>query len=236
MYACMLSHFSHAWLFVTLWIVACQAILSKGFSRQEYLSGLPLPPLGDPPEPGIEPSSLASPALGGGFFTISTTWEAIGIHRTFQLSLLGISGWGIDLDYYDVEWFALQTNWENAVIFVTGPKYCISDSFVDYEDYSISPKGFLPTVVDIMVFWIIFAFPAHFSSLIHKMLMFTLAISCLTTSNLSWLWPDIPGSYTVLLFTVWDFTFTTRHPQLGVVSALAQPLHSFWSYFSTLLQ
>ena len=97
-------------LFVTMWTIAHWAPLTMGFSRQEYWSGLPGPPPGDLPHPGIKPASLASPALGGGFFTISTTWKAIGIHRTFQLSLLGISGWGIDLDYYDVEWFALQTN------------------------------------------------------------------------------------------------------------------------------
>ena len=47
-----------------------------GFSRQEYWSGLPCPPPGDLPDPGIEPVSLLSPALAGGFFTISATWEA----------------------------------------------------------------------------------------------------------------------------------------------------------------
>ena len=41
--ACVLSHFSHVWLCVTLWTVACQAPLSMEFSRQEYWSGLPLP-------------------------------------------------------------------------------------------------------------------------------------------------------------------------------------------------
>ena len=46
-----------------------------GFSRQKYWSGLPCPPSGDLPDPGIEPSSLMSPALTGGFFTTSTTWE-----------------------------------------------------------------------------------------------------------------------------------------------------------------
>ena len=50
--------------------------LSMGFSRQEYWSGLPFPPPGDLPDPGIEPKSLISPALGGRFFTTSTTWEA----------------------------------------------------------------------------------------------------------------------------------------------------------------
>ena len=55
--ACVLSHFSHVRLFATLWTVAHQASLSMGFSRQEYWSGLPCPPLGDLPNPGIEPRS-----------------------------------------------------------------------------------------------------------------------------------------------------------------------------------
>ena len=62
--------------------------------------------------------------------------------------------------------------------------YCISESSVDYEGYSISSKGFLPTVVDIRVIRIKFSLSVHFSSLILKMSMFTLAISYLTTSNL----------------------------------------------------
>ena len=49
--------------------VACQAALSMGFSRQEYWIGLPLPPPGDLPEPGIEPTSPVSPALAGQLFT-----------------------------------------------------------------------------------------------------------------------------------------------------------------------
>ena len=69
-----LSCFSRVRLFATLWTVARQAPLSMGFSRQEYWSGLPCPPPGDLPHPGIEPSSLRS--LPGGFFTTSTTWEA----------------------------------------------------------------------------------------------------------------------------------------------------------------
>ena len=47
-----------------------------GFSRQEYWSGLPLPPPGDLPNTGIEPQSLRSPELAGGLFTASITWEA----------------------------------------------------------------------------------------------------------------------------------------------------------------
>jgi len=61
---------------VTLWTVAHQAPLSVGFSRQEYWNELPCPPPRDLPNPGIEPTSLTSPALAGGFFTTSTTWEA----------------------------------------------------------------------------------------------------------------------------------------------------------------
>ena len=57
---------------VTLWTVARQAPLSRGFSRQEYWSGLPFPPPGDLPNPGIEPVSLMSPALAVGFFIATT--------------------------------------------------------------------------------------------------------------------------------------------------------------------
>ena len=98
MHTCMLSHFSRVQLFATLWTITHQVPLSMGFSRQEYWSGLPCPPPGDLPNPGIEPASLESPALAGrflagysswdcrsrtqlstiffSFFTTSTTWEA----------------------------------------------------------------------------------------------------------------------------------------------------------------
>ena len=66
----LLSHFSHVQLFATPWTVALQAPLSVGFSRQEYWGGLPCPPPGDLPNPGIEPASLKSSALAGRFFTI----------------------------------------------------------------------------------------------------------------------------------------------------------------------
>ena len=69
----------------------------------------------------------------------------------FNFSFLSITGWGIDLDYCDIEWFALEMNRDHSAIFEIASKYCISDSSVDYDGYSISSKGFLPTVVDIMV-------------------------------------------------------------------------------------
>ena len=63
-------------LFVTPQTAALQAPLFIGFSRQEYWSGLPFPPPGDLPDPGIEPKYLGSPALVVGFFTNHATWEA----------------------------------------------------------------------------------------------------------------------------------------------------------------
>ena len=73
---CVVSRFNCIWLFVTLWTVARQALLFMGFSRQEHWSRLPFSPSGDLPYPGIKPMSLISPALEGGFFATSTTWEA----------------------------------------------------------------------------------------------------------------------------------------------------------------
>ena len=73
----MLSHFIPVWLFATLWTVVYQVPLSMGFSQQEYWSGPPFPPPGDRPNPGMEPTSLASPALADRFFTTSATWESL---------------------------------------------------------------------------------------------------------------------------------------------------------------
>ena len=58
---------------VILWTVACQAPLFMEFSRYKYWNGLPFPSLGHLPNPGIEPVSLTSHALAGGFFTTRTT-------------------------------------------------------------------------------------------------------------------------------------------------------------------
>ena len=74
----------------------------------------------------------------------------VDLHRTIQLQLLQ-RYWGIDLDYHDIEWFALETNRDHSVIFEIVSKYCISDCFVDHDGYSISSRGFLPAVVGIMI-------------------------------------------------------------------------------------
>ena len=75
----------------------------------------------------------------------------VGLHRLFTFSFFSITGQGIDLDYCDVEWFALETNRDHSDIFEIAFKYCISESFVYYDGYSIFSKEFLPTVVDIMI-------------------------------------------------------------------------------------
>ena len=69
----------------------------------------------------------------------------------FNFSFFSIIGQGIDLDYHGIEWFALETNRDHSVVFEIASKYCMSDSFIDYDGYSISSKGSLPTIVDIMV-------------------------------------------------------------------------------------
>ena len=67
-----LSRFSRVRLFATPWTVACQSPLSMGFFRQEYWSGLPCPPPGDLPDPGIQPGSSQSPALQVGSLSLAS--------------------------------------------------------------------------------------------------------------------------------------------------------------------
>ena len=99
------SSFSHVWLFATLWTVGHQALLSMGFSRQEYRSGLSCPSPGDLPDWGIESMSLMSPASAGDigrFFTPST------------------SHLGSPVEYYS----AIKKEWNNAICSnMNGPRY-----------------------------------------------------------------------------------------------------------------
>ena len=73
-----------------------------------------------------------------------------------------ITGWGIGLDYCDIEWFGLEMNRDHSLVFEIASKYCISDSSVDRNGYSISSKGFLPAVVDIMVICVKFTHSSPF--------------------------------------------------------------------------
>ena len=102
-------------------------------------------------------------------------------------------------------------NRDHSVVFEIASKYCTSDSFVNYDGYSISSKGFLPTVVDIMVIFVKFTHSSPFSftdswnvdhscHLLFDHFQFTLIHG-----------PNIPGSYAVLLCTAPDFTFITSH-------------------------
>ena len=109
----------------------------------------------------------------------------------------------------------LENKWDHSFLFENAPVYCISDSFVDHEGYSISSKGFLPTVVDIMVIWIKFTLSHPFSSLISNNVH-----SCQLLSDQFQFTmipgPNFPGSYAILflhhriLFSPLD-TSTTEH-------------------------
>ena len=139
MCVCVLSHFSHAWLFVTLWSVACQAPLSTEFSRQEYWSRLPCPPPRDFSDPGIEPESLMSPSLAGRFFTTSATWEApLTLKRCafsvpvedFQLVLLFVS--------YCLHFLTWRTEWDTPESNFTsqeekGTQYLLTTSWAGFR-------------------------------------------------------------------------------------------------------
>ena len=80
----------------------------------------------------------------------------------FNISFFSVTGWDIDLDYCDIEWFALEMNRYHSVILEIASKYSILDSFVDHDGYSISSKGFLPTVIDIMIISVKFTLSSPF--------------------------------------------------------------------------
>ena len=82
----MLSRFNHIWLFVTPWNAACQALLSMGFSRQEYWRGLPSRPPGNLLNPGLN-LSLTSPALAGDYLTMIYLRNA-----TFKMICFPVNG------------------------------------------------------------------------------------------------------------------------------------------------
>ena len=124
---CVLRRFSCIWLFATQWSVACQALLSMGFSRQEYWSGLPYPPLEDLSYPGIKPASITSTALAGRVFPTSATQEGpsevVRSCPTFcdpvDCSLPGSSLHGI-LQARILEWVAISFSKEGPSIFQIG--------------------------------------------------------------------------------------------------------------------
>ena len=137
--------------------------------------------------------------------------------------------------YCDTEWFTLEMNRGHSVDFETASKYYILDSFVDYEGYSISSKGFLPTVV-----YINSPIAILFGSLIPKMSMFTLAISYLTTLFALTHLPVFSCSCAILLFIASGLASIPSHihnwvlfllwPLLFILSGVISPLISvaYW--------
>ena len=101
------------------------------------------------------------------FEKATTAWQNMDGQKTLKyfwspMPNFNVTGWGTDLDYCDIEWFALETNRDHSVVFEIAPKYCILDSFVDHDGYLISSKGFLPAVVDIMVIGVKFTHSSPF--------------------------------------------------------------------------
>ena len=78
------------------------------------------------------------------------------------VSYMAFTGWDIDLEYCDIERFALEMDRDHSVVFQIASKYCILDYIVDYDGYSISFKRFLPAVVDIMVILVKFTLSSLF--------------------------------------------------------------------------
>ena len=93
-----------------------------------------------------------------------TSFVGVDSRRSYRSSLnRSISASSVLLvDYWDIEWSALDMNRDHSVVFEIVSKYCISDTFVDNGGYSISCKGFLPTVVDIMFIWVKFTCSSPF--------------------------------------------------------------------------
>ena len=75
---------------------------------------------------------------------VSVLEGLVDIIEQFNFSFFSISGQGIDLDYCDIEWFALETKRDHSIVFEIASKYCILDSFDDYDGCSISSKGSCP--------------------------------------------------------------------------------------------
>ena len=138
-----------------------------------------------------------------------------------------------------MEWFGLEMNRYHSVIFEIASKYCILDSFVDYEGYSISSKGFLPTGVDIMVSWV--QFNPFQSILLHWILKCQCSLLPSPVWPLPIHGPNIQSSYAILFFTALDLDSITSHNhnwalfslwlRLFIVSGVLSPVfsrHTYW--------
>ena len=135
---CVLSCFTWVWLFATPWTVAHQVLLSMGFSRQEYWSGLPCSPLGDLPDLGIEPTSPAAPALQAGSLWLSHQ----GSPRVNGTPQIHVHPGRVNGTLFGDRVFAdvVKLGWDHPVLvywvtcrFPTGMKYqCYSQILLEY--------------------------------------------------------------------------------------------------------
>ena len=159
----------------------------------------------------------------------------VGLYRNIQRQLLHNywSGHRLGLLWY---WVVCFGNRDLSVIFETESRYCISDCFVDYDNYSISSKGFFSTVVDIMDIWVKFTHcspfqfadsqnaDVHSCHLLFDHFQFTLIHG-----------PNILGFYAILFFTASDFTSITSHIhnrccfRFGSISSFFLELFLHWS-------
>ena len=98
----------------------------------------------------------------GHLFGVLVLEGLVGLHRIIQLQLLQHYWFGHGLGLLWYWMICLENEQRHSVVLEIASKYCILDSFVDYDGYSISCKGFLPTVLDIMVIWVKFTHSSPF--------------------------------------------------------------------------
>ena len=104
--------------------------------------------------------AFQSPVMKRTSFWVLVLEDLVGLHRTIQLLQRYWLGHRLGLLWY---WMVcLEMNRDHPVVFEIASQYCILDSFVDYEGYSLSSNGFFPTVVDIMVIWVKFTHSSSF--------------------------------------------------------------------------
>ena len=144
-HACMLSRFSHVWLFATLWtsLGALQAPLSMGFSRQEYWGGLPCPPPGHLPDPGTELASLKSSALG----SLPLTPAGKLVVRTHISPFFGFPSF---LGHHRaLSKFLKLYSWFSLVIYF---RYNINSVYTSTPNSQFIPPNALPPLVSLCLF------------------------------------------------------------------------------------
>ena len=92
--------------------------------------------------------AFQSPMMKRTSFLVLVLEGHVCLHRMFNFSFFSISSWGTDLDYYDIEWFALEMNRDHSVVFEIPHNYCISDFLLTRRPTAFFSKGFLPTILD----------------------------------------------------------------------------------------